>query len=267
MFLRRMGAKSSIASLIYQHFPPHSIYLENFFGSGGMLFNKTPICKHNIVNDVDGEVINCFNIAVGKFDELLDIVDYFPYSQDLFKSFKMDEIPKDNVFRALRFIIMNNFTFLGTGNTLTIRCENGREVLKQKLKEFLKSDFCKNTKFLNCDFRDFISKISFRSEKEKNKAFLYSDPPYLDTENTYGENMSVLEWKQKDFIDLVESNISSGIKFAISEFDHPFIIETANKFNLNIIFIVNRRNLNNHRNEILLTNYKYNDLNDYLKNL
>lgn len=267
MFLRRIGAKSNIASLIYQHFPPHSIYLENFFGAGGMLFNKKPMARYNIVNDRDSEVINCFNVAIGRSDELLDIVDYFPINQELFNSFKTDEVPKDNVLRALRFLFLSNFSFLGAGNTLSVRFGNDRDILKQKIKDFLRSDFCKNTTFVNCDFRDFFKNISFKESTEKSKAFLYSDPPYFETGNTYGENMSTLKWTEKDVEDLFLSNLECNLKFAISEFDHPLILDLANKYKLNIINVVNRRNLNNRRNEVLVTNYKLNNLSSYLTNL
>lgn len=40
MILRRLGNKKSIAHKIIPYFPEHKIYIEPFFGSGGMFFNK-----------------------------------------------------------------------------------------------------------------------------------------------------------------------------------------------------------------------------------
>ena len=59
MILRRLGNKKKIAKEIQKYFPPHKIYIEPFFGAGGMFFNKHK-AKYNIVNDLDSDVFNLF---------------------------------------------------------------------------------------------------------------------------------------------------------------------------------------------------------------
>lgn len=49
MILRRLGNKKKIAQEIIQYFPPHKIYIEPFFGAGGMFFNK-PKAKQRGLN-------------------------------------------------------------------------------------------------------------------------------------------------------------------------------------------------------------------------
>ena len=53
------GAKWGIAEWIISHFPPHHSYLEPFFGSGAVLFNKQRSAIET-VNDLDGNVVNLF---------------------------------------------------------------------------------------------------------------------------------------------------------------------------------------------------------------
>lgn len=53
------GSKWSIADWIISHFPEHHSYLEAFFGSGAVLFNK-PRSNIETVNDLDGNVVNLF---------------------------------------------------------------------------------------------------------------------------------------------------------------------------------------------------------------
>ena len=57
-------------------------------------------------------------------------------------------------------------------------------------------------------------------------------------------------------IQVTDLMIGSGCKFAYSEFDHPFILEQAEKRGLNVIVIGERQNLKNRRTEILVTNYR-----------
>lgn len=56
MILRRRGNKSGIAEEILKYFPSHTIYIEPFFGAGGMFFNK-PKVKYNILNDIDADTL------------------------------------------------------------------------------------------------------------------------------------------------------------------------------------------------------------------
>jgi DNA adenine methylase len=49
--------------------PPHEIYLEPFFGSGGVFFNKAP-CRIETINDLDGSVTQFFKICRKNPEEL-----------------------------------------------------------------------------------------------------------------------------------------------------------------------------------------------------
>ena len=69
MILRRLGNKKKIAKQIQSYFPKHKIYIEPFFGAGGMFFNK-PKAKYNIVNDLDSDVFNLFQVVMNQKEEL-----------------------------------------------------------------------------------------------------------------------------------------------------------------------------------------------------
>lgn len=90
MILRRLGNKQAIAHKIIPYFPPHKIYVEPFFGSGGMFFNK-PKAQHNIMNDLDSDVFNLFNIVVNRKDEFLELLELAPYSSELFEYWKTNK--------------------------------------------------------------------------------------------------------------------------------------------------------------------------------
>ncbi|WP_423802941.1 DNA adenine methylase [Paenibacillus dendrobii] len=51
------GGKWKLADWIIEHMPEHSVYLEPFFGSGAVLFNKEPSILET-VNDGDWDYAN-----------------------------------------------------------------------------------------------------------------------------------------------------------------------------------------------------------------
>jgi DNA adenine methylase len=111
-----------------------------------------------------------------------------------------------------------------------------------------------NARFWNEDFKLFINRIMLRGSErplQDMDTFIYCDPPYLETANNY-----ISGFTEKDSFDLFECLVDKDVNFAISEFNHPFILEQAKQRNLNIIVIGERQNLKNRRTEILITNYE-----------
>jgi DNA adenine methylase len=78
--LRWPGAKWSTADWIVDHLPQHYHYLEPYFGSGGVFFTKPP-SRHEVLNDLDGNVCNVFRIIREQPDELATLLTFTPYSR------------------------------------------------------------------------------------------------------------------------------------------------------------------------------------------
>jgi len=255
MILRRLGNKKKISKKIQSHFPQHKIYIEPFFGAGGMYFNK-PKVKHNIVNDIDSDVFNLFQVVINKKEELEKAFFMMPIHSDLLNFWKENE-EQDPVMKAVRFLFLSNLTLLGKMGTLKY---TPRDESKKLFYENVDLTFklLADVKFNNADFREFFRGIAFidvdfgKPSGERDSAFVYNDSPYLDTINTYSDNGT---WTKQDAADLFDCNVATGSKFAISEFDHPFILEQAKDRGLNVITIGERNNLKNRRIEILVTNY------------
>lgn len=79
--LKYPGAKWNIAKWIISHFPPHTTYLEPFFGSGAVFFNKPP-SKVETINDIDGNVVNLFKVIREKPEELAALIELTPWARD-----------------------------------------------------------------------------------------------------------------------------------------------------------------------------------------
>jgi len=249
MLLRRLGNKKKIATKIQEYFPPHKTYIEPFFGAGGMLFYK-PKAKYNIVNDLDSEVFNLYQIVKNKHKELKEAFNLMPISSDLFNFFKKNTMDND-IDRAIRFLFLSNFGYMGKTDTMRLNNGNTKKLTSENIKKTF--DFIFDIEFSNLDFEKFLNAIPFKDNKNRGNTFIYCDPPYLETANNYAAG-----FQQADVLRLFDVLEQLKCKFAYSEFDNDFIISEAKKRNLNINIIGERINMKNRRTEILITNYKNN---------
>jgi DNA adenine methylase len=116
MILRRLGNKKKIAKEIQKYFPEHKIYIEPFFGAGGMFFNK-PKAKYNIVNDLDSDVFNLFQVVMNEKEELERAFYMMPIHSDLLNYWKQNK-ETEPIKKALRFLFLSNLTFMGAGSVI-----------------------------------------------------------------------------------------------------------------------------------------------------
>ncbi len=247
--LKRCGNKSALAELIIPHFPDHKIYIEPFFGAGGLFFNK-PAAKYNFMNDLDSDIFNLFMVIKNDWKKLYDEFQTIPIHQDLMRYWKKNK-EKDPIWKAIRFLFISNFTYLSKGYNLKFTANNTRKIVSEMIE--ITFEKTKGVKFLNVDYTEVIKNISFAENLCKKKdALIYLDGPYLETNGNYKHNLSSI----KDVENQVDWAINTDIRFAMSEFKSDVILDIAKDRNLNVIGIKERRNLKNVRTEILITNYK-----------
>lgn len=248
--LRRVGTKVKIAQKINQFFPDHDIYVEIFFGSGGMFFNKKPISKYNILNDLDNDVYNLFDIVMRHKQELIDYMNAIPYHREFLNEARY-RTPDNDVEKAAYFLFVSNYTLYGKGDTLKFGIENAQSILLENLEKTYKFLVNVNTKFTNVDFREVLGKIQ---KRRMGATFVYCDPPYLNTCDNYSNS-----FKKQDVIDLMDLLKDSGYMFAYSEFDNEFVVDEARKRGFDIKYIGERQSLKNRNTEILIVNYEVNN--------
>lgn len=226
--------------------------IDLFFGAGGAYFGL-PKPQYAILNDLDDDVFNLYMVIKSNPDELHQALEQMPVSSSLLKHWKANQ-ETDPIQKALRFVFLSNFSLLGKGDTLRLGFSDPKKVVLSDVKKTFTE--LGNAKITNYDFREVIPKVEFSDRVcRKSKAFVYLDPVYLETSYTY----KVPKWTKDDTIDCLDIMASSGIKCAMSEFDHPLVLEEANRRGFRVIPIVERRNINNRRCEILIANYD-NDL-------
>lgn len=101
--LKYPGAKWRLAEWICSMMPEHHSYLEPFFGSGAVLFNK-PRAPIETVNDLDDEVVNLFRLIRDDAWPLSRALELTPYSRTEYE--RAFEVTSDDpVERARLFLV------------------------------------------------------------------------------------------------------------------------------------------------------------------
>ena len=102
--LKYPGAKNRIVDWICGYIPPHEVYLEPYFGSGAVFFNKIP-ARIETVNDLDGDVVNYFRVVREHSRELASLLAQTPYSRDEYEKAYEPQDGITDVERARRFAV------------------------------------------------------------------------------------------------------------------------------------------------------------------
>ncbi len=110
--VRYHGGKWELAPWIISHFPPHKIYCEPFAGGASVLLQK-PRAWAEVYNDLDGEMVNLFQIVRDRGLELRSALEVTPFSRvEFFAAF---ERSADTLEQARRTIMRSHMGFAGVG--------------------------------------------------------------------------------------------------------------------------------------------------------
>lgn len=256
MFLNRIGKKPpEMAKKIINYFEKHTIFIDLFFGAGGLFFQK-PSAKYNWLNDIDSEVVNLFQVVMKQEAALAAAIYNLPLHEELFNHWKTHQ-ETEPVLKAVRFLMLSNFSLHGKSDTFQLLHSN--VCVKERMQALLKptQQRLENVVFRNKGFREFLTGISVgEAHIPIKKRLIYSDSPYLNTSNNYGENGKLLKWTTKDTEDHFEMLVKSEHRFYMSEFGHQLVLDLTKDYGLNVVSLGERRNIGNRREELLISNCK-----------
>ncbi len=109
--LRWHGGKWNLAPWIISEMPKHRVYVEPFGGAGSVLIRK-PRCYAEIWNDLDGHVVNLFQVLRSdQANELVNLLRLTPFASEEFaQAYQPTNCP---IERARRLVIRS---FMGFGS-------------------------------------------------------------------------------------------------------------------------------------------------------
>ncbi len=200
------GSKWSITEWIIGFFPEHHSYLEPFFGSGAVLFNKSR--SHiETVNDLDGNVINLFEWIKRDPERLAHEIYWTPYARQVYEN-AFATVPEDSLEKAVNFYVRLN---MGHGFRTNGEKVGWKNDVQGRERAYATQDWChlpekimqaaERLRGVQIECRPAVELIQrFNSPK----VLIYADPPYvLGTRHGKQYRYELDDEEQSDLLDVI----------------------------------------------------------------
>ena len=212
-FIPWMGGKSRLSDKILPLFPEHTCYVEVFAGAAALFFKKEP-AKVEVLNDLNGDLINLYRVIQHHLEEFVRQFKWAISSRQVFE-WEKQKAPDTltDIQRAARFYYLQKLSFganatsqhYGTATTSPPRLNLLR------FEEDLSAAHLRMTR-TNVEQLDWQECV--RRYDRKHTLF-YLDPPYWGTAG-YG-----VEFGMEQYETMASLAKSVKGKMVISVNDHP----------------------------------------------
>ena len=222
--LKYPGSKLRISDWIIRKFPKHHSYLEPFFGSGAVLFNKAPSAIET-VNDLDNDVTNLFEVIRDASVELQRAV-FIPRMPAEYDN-ALNNADGEKIEKARKFLVRCWQGYGFRANAYKVGWKNdvqGRESAYavrnwNRLPGVLDTvvDRLKMVQIENLEAKELIRRFNYPN------VFIYADPPYMNS--TRNGRCYRFEMSDQDHQELLEILIRHKGPAMISGYDNPMYNE------------------------------------------
>jgi len=186
------GAKQRIATKIIASFPPHNAWVEAFAGSAAITLAKKP-APIEIVNDLDGDIVNVFKQLRENSDALCRAIALTPYAREEYFRARHDRKSQDPLERARQFVVATMMTVNSTAvNGLTCGFSYSQSYARSGVEARVNRWYNLPERLMQVIERLRKVRIESRDAREIVRMFLdrpatlmYLDPPYF-VERAYG---------------------------------------------------------------------------------
>jgi len=196
------GGKSWLVDTINRLIPPHETSIEGFAGGAWFTLNKAP-SRFEVVNDINGLLINLWEVLRKNRHELKEKCEYVLDSQELYYRYR-DEFyagmweDLTEVEKAFRFFYMNAHSFsstlLGYHGIAFTRDNQHNKSFRNKFEIFdAIHDRIKDVMFKNESIFDLLSNV------DHDGVFIYLDPPYFEGGGAYEKIIGGEPWPAYNF--------------------------------------------------------------------
>lgn len=184
------GGKQQLARKIVSLIPEHEIYCEPFIGGGAVFFAKEP-SKSEVINDINGELINFYEVAKQNFSLLAQEISISLHSRKLYQNAKViNEHPDlfDRIKRAWAVWELSNSSFganWGSGWGYDSKGQTSRKIANKR--NSFTEEIAIRLQNVQIECYDALKIIKSRDSAS---TFFYCDPPYPDTDQGHYDGYS-----------------------------------------------------------------------------
>ena len=174
-----MGGKSRLAKAVAARLPASRCYGEVFGGAGWVLFAREPSYVE-VLNDVNGRLVNLYRVVRDAPDELADALELLPRSRALYRELRGGAEPDEPVVAAAAYyyLVKNAFSGqLGCGFSSSKKYP-GKYSMLADFKLWARR--LNKVTVENLDYADCLRRY------DSAETVFYLDPPYVGTERYYG---------------------------------------------------------------------------------
>ncbi|MBD3352395.1 MAG: hypothetical protein GF364_12985 [Candidatus Lokiarchaeota archaeon] len=229
-----IGGKCRVSKQILSYMADHKIYVEPFFGSGGVFFKKgykqvsSQENYREVIGDLDSNVTNFFEQLRNNYDEMMNKLQYLEYSEDLSKKAKTNSeyyINSNNIMKACLFFFNACSSFSGKVNhgfAYSKISRNNVYTFQNKIKN-LKNyvDRLKQTFIFNKSYDVLIDRF------DTEETLFYLDPPYL------GCNKYAIQKKIPFNFDKFVTDVKAiKGKFILSYYKSDWLLDNFSDYNI-----------------------------------
>ncbi len=215
--LKYPGAKNRLAKWICSYIPDHEVYLEPYFGSGAIFFNKKE-ARIETINDLDHNVVNYFEVLRDNPGELIQKLKLTPYGREEYERAYIETT--DKIEKARRFVVK---CYMGFG--CSNRYKNGFRSSQQtnsphttKSWGLLPETLQQATKRLQNAQIENLDALELIRRYDTSDVFMYLDPPYLhSTRKNYLYKHEMTDNQHLELLELIKHHPG---KILISGYDN-----------------------------------------------
>jgi DNA adenine methylase len=247
--LSYIGGKRALAKRIIAMFPEHTTYVEAFSGGAQVLFHKEP-SKVEVINDLDGEVVNFFRVCQHHHEELLRQFRFCLVSRKLFGiQMATDTATLTDIQRAARFFYLQKNAYAG----LVRRKSYNFSVVQppgfnlERLPELLENAHKRLERVqIEClPYEEILKRY------DRPTTLFYLDPPY------YGISLYRYNLTEDDFALMAERLGKLRGKFVLSLNDIPEVRKLFRPFHIRSVVLpyTAQKSAGRRFREVLITNH------------
>lgn len=217
--LKYPGAKNRLASWIVNYIPKHKVYLEPYFGSGAVFFNKEPV-KIETINDLNTDVINYFKVLRNKPFELIEKLQLTPYGRDEYEESYI-RCDTDGDIELARKFAVRCWQGFGSSNLYKNGFRSSQQssspITTKAWKELPDTLKEATLRLQNAQIEN-LPAVELIKRYNTSDVFIYADPPYLlGTRKGY---LYKHEMSDEQHIELLETILEHPGKVLLSGYDN-----------------------------------------------